>query len=193
MRSYRHNIHYKSPRLFFYLCAVVLIFMLAACSNTVANYSLTNPPTNTVTEIYAGFHCGAVSHAKAGAGRAPSIEWVADQLLLERAFSKLSKQFSTASTRAPVIDFKSSSVAIIYMGQQTSAGYSLQLARDEFRTYKGLAEITLRWKQPLPGMLAAQVITNPCVVVRLPVADYQHFQVVDTGGKVRVKAAALVR
>ena len=198
MRSYLHNyqnnihqnnIYQKKHSLRFYMWAVVLVLLPTACSNTAAK----NLSANTVSELYAGFHCGIVGDGKTGAGRAPSIEWVSDQLLLERAFTRLSRQFSTASTRAPELDFKRTRVAIIYMGQQPSAGYSLQLARNEFRTYKDVAEITLEWKKPTPGMMSAQVITNPCIVVQLPVADYRQFQVVDTSGKVRVKTTTLNR
>lgn len=158
-----------------FLCVLPVVTM-AACSNTAEEHKA----ARSVEEIYSGFHC---SHAGNG-----SIEWVTDRLLLERAFARLSRQFSSAAVAPPQVNFSRERVAIIYMGQQRTAGYSLQLARQELRTYKGTAEVTVAWKKPQPGMMTAQVITSPCIVLKMPASDYTQFQVVDTSGDVRLRS-----
>lgn len=159
------------------LFALMLAFAVPACSNSQEK----SAQASQAREIYAGFHCG--SQTPGG-----SIEWVTDALRLERAFAKLSSNFATKRTTAPDVDFSRRHVVVIYMGTQATAGYSLQLARDEFRTFRGTAEITLAWNKPQPGMMTAQVITSPCVVVTVPKRGYERFQVVDTGGTVRLSS-----
>ena len=162
-------------RIITFIISTVLTVLLFACGGSDVKKS----STVVATQIYSGFHCGSSS------GQA-SVEWIADQMLLEGAFSKLSKQFSVAGMAAPKVDFSSQRVVLVYMGQRPTAGYGLRLASNKFRTYKQTAEVTLEWTKPGKGMVTAQVITNPCVLVSVPKAGYERLQIVDTGGKVRL-------
>ncbi len=158
------------------IISAVLTVLLFACGGSDAK----KPSAVVVTQIYSGFHCGSSpGHA--------SVEWIADQMLLEGAFSKLSKQFSATGTAAPKVDFSSQRVVLVYMGQRPTAGYGLHLVNDKFRTYKQTAEVTLEWTKPGKGMMTAQVITNPCVVLAIPKNGYERLQIVDTGGEVRLR------
>ena len=163
-------------RLITLIIFAVLTVLLFACGGSDVKKS----STVVATQIYAGFHCGSSS------GQA-SVEWIADQMLLEGAFSKLSKQFSATGTAAPKVDFSSQRVVLVYMGQRPTAGYGLRLASNKFRAYEQTAEVTLEWVKPGKGMVTAQVITNPCVVLTVPKAGYERLQIVDTGGEVRLR------
>jgi hypothetical protein len=163
-------------RLITLIISAVLTTMLFACGGGDVKKS----SVVVATQIYSGFHCGSSS------GQA-SVEWIADQMLLEGTFGKLSKQFATTGTAAPKVDFSNQRVVLVYMGQRPTAGYGLRLASDKFRTYKQTAEVTLEWLKPGKGMVTAQVITNPCVVLTIPRAGYERLQIVDMGGDVRLR------
>lgn len=164
-------------RLLTILFVITSFMLLSACSNNVKYKNM-----QAVEQIYAGFHCGAQT-------RGASLEWVDDQMLLERAFGKLSKQFSSSRTSAPKINFEKQRVVIVYMGQQPTAGYSLALAGDSLRIDKSTADVTLQWRKPQVGMMTAQVITSPCVVLSLPREGYGVFRVLDRKGGVMVRGA----
>ncbi|NOX43347.1 MAG: protease complex subunit PrcB family protein [Gammaproteobacteria bacterium] len=162
-------------RILTFLLIIFSPFYLVACGS---NPKKSDP--DKVTQIYSGFHCGSQS-------RSAYVEWVDDSMLLERAFAKLSNQFSTARTPPPAVDFSRERIVIIHMGQMPTAGYSLRLASDALIIRKQTVELNMEWAKPQRGMMSAQIITNPCAVIKIPVADYKRLQVVDADGEARLK------
>ncbi len=133
-----------------------------------------------VVQIYSGFDCGSQS-------RSAYVEWVSDPMMLERAFEKLSNQYSSTGMPPPSVDFSKQRVVIIHMGQKPTAGYSLRLASKVLKVREQTAELKLEWVEPQQGLMRAQIITNPCAVVTLPAANYKGLTVVDRDEKVRLK------
>jgi len=151
------------------------ILILVACGTNTKK-----PGIDDVTQIYSSFHCGSQS-------RSAYVEWVSDSMMMERAFSKLSNQFSSSRLPSPDIDFSKQRIAIIHMGQQPTAGYSLHLASKVLNVTEQIIELKLEWSGPDAGLNHAQVLTNPCTVVAIPVLDYKGLIVVDRNNKMRLK------
>ena len=93
-----------------------------------------------------------------------------------------------APADSPPVDFTRAVLVRIGMGQRPTAGYGLTLARDRAGHRDGTAVIRVRWRQPEPDALQAQVVTQPCLLVRLPRAGIGRVRVVDEAGTVRGKA-----
>ena len=61
----------------------------------------------------------------------------------------------------------------------TAAGYSLKLDPESCSISQETAYISLVWIEPAPGMVAAQVITNPFILLKLSKGGYDAVKVVD--------------
>jgi len=135
---------------------------------------------NKITQIYSGFDCGSGS-------RAAYVELVNESMMLERAFGKLTRQFSADRTPPPAVDFSKHRVVIVHMGQQPVAGYRLSLVSDTLKIQAQTAEIKMEWVKPKVGQMSAQVITNPCAAIKMPVAGYERIEIWDMQGEVRLR------
>lgn len=72
------------------------------------------------------------------------------------------------------------------MGQRPTAGYSIEVVRAELAG--DVLTLHVDWQEPAPGMLSAQVITHPCVVLQLAPLNVTRVRVVDQGGRVKADA-----
>ena len=89
----------------------------------------------------------------------------------------------------PVVDFSRSGVLLIGMGQRPTAGYSLSLAEDSPQLKGDTLEIRVDWQEPIPGRLQAQVITTPCLLLKIPTVAFRQVRIIDQTGQVRVSAS----
>lgn len=75
----------------------------------------------------------------------------------------------------------------IDMGERRNAGYALALQRAELAG--DVLTLYTDWQEPPPDALTAQVMTHPCVVVRVPPLDptLKKIRVIDQAGRVRIE------
>jgi hypothetical protein len=71
------------------------------------------------------------------------------------------------------------------MGQQPSGGYGLKLLSDKLAVSGQTASFALQWVKPKPGMAQIQILTFPCLYLKIAKGDYIHLEVVDEEGTVR--------
>ena len=83
------------------------------------------------------------------------------------------------------VDFSTSRVLLVSMGQKPTAGYSLKLDQKSSRISKNSAVISLTWSEPDPGMVTAQVITHPFILLSISKGGYNSVKVVDQHGQMR--------
>ncbi len=69
----------------------------------------------------------------------------------------------------------------ISRGTQPTPGYSLTL--DGAHRRDRTAVVSVQWHVPAPGAVLAQMVTDPCLVVALPRADFQRVEAVDQNGE----------
>ena len=155
-----------------FVCAV----MVSACTSP--GGSLRAVP---VEVVYSDTQCRGTP--------APSLARIGDEAALRRL---------TGNAPAMVLDTASSARAefpapatawllSVDMGERPSAGYALTLQRAEIAG--GVLTLYADWQEPPPDALTAQVMTHPCVVVRVSPLDIKikKMRVIDQVGRVRIE------
>jgi hypothetical protein len=70
------------------------------------------------------------------------------------------------------------------MGQQPSGGYGLKLLSDKLAIKEQTATFALQWRKPDPDMAQIQMLTYPCLYLKVAKGDYTRLEVVDEEGNV---------
>jgi PrcB C-terminal len=84
----------------------------------------------------------------------------------------------------PSPDFDREAVLLVSMGRQPSAGYAVELARPVALVKGEVAGLQVALRRPAPGAITAQVLTAPCLVVKLPRQGLAEVKVADADGNV---------
>lgn len=71
------------------------------------------------------------------------------------------------------------------MGQQPSGGYGLKLLSEKLAVNNQTATFALEWGKPKPGMAQVQMLTFPCLYLKIAKGDYNRLEVVDEEGVVK--------
>jgi hypothetical protein len=71
------------------------------------------------------------------------------------------------------------------MGQQPSGGYGLKLLSDKLAIQEQTATLALQWRKPDPDMAQIQMLTYPCLYLKVAKGDYTRLEVVDEEGNVK--------
>jgi hypothetical protein len=84
------------------------------------------------------------------------------------------------------VDFSKSMVLLVEMGEKPTLGYRLGLAQPEAQVIEGHAEVILEWQEPPKGMMVGQMMTSPCILLKLARDHYQEVRVKDRLGNQKV-------
>lgn len=122
---------------------------------------------------------------------APSLTRITDAAALEALIgNKLATKpgNETHAPRFPATDM--GKLFSIDMGERPSAGYALTLQRAI--QAQGVLTIYVDWQEPPPNTMTAQVMTHPCLVVRLPpdveTPSVEKIRVLDQTGRTRMSS-----
>jgi len=110
-----------------------------------------------VRVVGAGIQCG-------GGGDFPIVRRIPNAQALAEALPPAVGQ----AAKAPEIDWAKEAVVLITDGQKPTGGYAVALASDKAPVKDGAAGIKVAFTIPQDGMLTAQVVTSPCLVVAIP-------------------------
>ncbi len=116
----------------------------------------------------------------------PTVIWIADA----EAWRSWHGRITSARLPAPpppVVDFPREGVLLLAMGSRPTAGYGLSLAERAATVRDGVLTVRVDWGEPPPGVLLAQVMTGPCLLVKVPAASFDRIRVVDRQGRVRLE------
>jgi len=80
----------------------------------------------------------------------------------------------------PAIDFHHSLVLAAFLGQRPTAGYGIELgpAHHVVEDDGPWLQVTVTTRRPPPGAVAAQVITSPYCLTRVPRGEYRRVRFV---------------
>jgi hypothetical protein len=115
----------------------------------------------------------------------PSVTLVADSGQLKRILIETKGRVLGQSPPVPEVDFDAEHVVTIQMGQKPTGGYGVELAEPDATLKDGEVLIRLRWIEPAPGSIVAQILTSPCLIVSLPKGAYEKITITDENGSVR--------
>ena len=123
-------------------------------------------------QLYAGSQCGD--------GNAAAAIWITDQEQLKQAYQLLQKgKIGGPTYKLPAIDFKKAGGLLINMGQKRTGGYGIKLLVAPVTVKDMIATVQVHWLEPTPGGIQIQVLTSPCVLIKLPLNAYTHIKIVD--------------
>lgn len=114
------------------------------------------------------------------------VYWLSDASALENRYTWLNQANSENQLSAPSMDFATQRVLLVAMGQRPSSGYLLNLPDQPPMTDGRIMDVTVAWQEPEPGSIQAQVMVNPCLLIRLPALEIQTVRVLDRQGQVKI-------
>lgn len=164
---------------------LVLLVILTACFADSSVQDKENPLKNTKPATLPKLEALRVS-SQCG----PSLEtqWISNQQQFEKLLQAAQGMMISASPpAAQEIDFSHYGVLFLSMGQQRTGGYTIRLAQEEMHVTDASAEVIVQWQEPEPGMMVTQVITHPCIFIKIPRGEYKQIRAVDQEKKVRAE------
>jgi hypothetical protein len=147
--------------------------VLAGCASSKAR----GPSSTTATTVRASPLCG-------GDVAGPSAHWIATEGELRAAMG-----MGGVFGEAPPVDFKKEGVLAVYMGQRPTGGYSMSLQDPTVPIANGVGTVTVKFDEPPPGAMVAQVLTSPCLLVKMGKAGLRSLRVVDPAGNLHATAS----
>lgn len=104
--------------------------------------------------------------------REPVIRSIHSPAELTEIIQSKPVNFSQTPLVLPEVDYDKQSLVLYALGQKPTAGYSIELYRDEASIKEQTLYLPVRVKSPEAGSVQAQVITSPCQIYSLPHSDY---------------------
>ena len=135
------------------LLVCYLVYISSACSHQ-------QVPVQT---IYSSNDCAL---------REPGIRSIHTPAELTEIIQSKPVNFSQTPQVLPEVDFDKQSLVLYALGQKPTAGYSIELYREEASIKEKTLYLPVRVKSPEAGSFQAQVITSPCQIYSLPRTDY---------------------
>ncbi len=116
--------------------------------------------------------------------------WISSQDSLRQMMSRvLSHRIGGISHKVPPIDFSSYGILAVEMGEQRTAGYGFDSKAVSAYMTGTIAVVKLVWHRPDPGSHTAQLMTSPCILLRLPKKSYNTIRVIDKQGLIVTSVA----
>ena len=128
----------------------------------------------------------SVHHQSATCGKLTESQWLPDQQRYESTFQAMFQGLvSDSKPQTKIINFDKYGMLFISMGQQRTGGYSIKLSSEQMQVKDGRATIEVNWVTAKRGMVTIQMLTNPCLLLLVPRANYRVIDVVDQSGTLR--------
>jgi len=148
--------------------------LLSGCAQTGAGEEAALP----VESLYGGSQCGGLER--------PIVIWIASAAVWRSQYGRIvSPQMSLPSP--PMVDFSREGVLLVAMGTRPSAGYGLSLAGASATVRDGVLLVRVDWREPSPGYRQAQVVTRPCLALKVPAVPFARITVLDLEGRTRLE------
>lgn len=166
-------------------CVLLLITNMISGGCFHASPSTAQPTTVPVAMITSG------PMAKIDGGE-PGGLWITNQKQLDDITRWISNNTRISNTSDVLhdINFDNEGVLFIWMGRQTTGGYALQMVGDRAEIKNDSVFVSVRWIEPTKGAIVTQVITNPYLILRLGMGEYDTITVVDPSGSEKLMVQA---
>lgn len=119
-------------------------------------------------------------------GEAAFAKWIDSESELSQWQQRISRLFFLSPpSQHTTANFPHHAVILLSMGQQTSGGYALKLASTPLRISNQKASLAIEWLTPQAGMMLTQALTSPCILIEIPLGDFNTLDIVDQSGNAR--------
>jgi hypothetical protein len=114
--------------------------------------------------------------------------WIENPDQFKKIFGRITR-YNTGEDRdlSSRVDFSREGVLIVAMGQKPTGGYELGLNRESAVLSGDTAVLTLSWIEPAEGAILPQIITNPCLVIKLQKGPYSQIRLLDQDSRLRLQ------
>ncbi len=162
-------------RLLAILISCTFLITTSACAGGKSNVNK-EPGAMKVELIEASSQCGVVT-------KLPGALWIAEPSIYKDIYARQHGLTPGPDLPdPPQLDFAYDGVLIIYLGEKPTAGYGLSLVNNDMTIEGEFASITVAVETPPPDAVTAQVLTNPCLMLKLPRGEYSTIRVIDPMG-----------
>ncbi len=168
----RHNFFARG-----FLFLIVIVVLFSGCREAAMTPDAA-PVRLPVKMVWAGNQCG-------GHSPVPSAQWIDGPEALEAA--RFQRSVVRSALERDPMDWTRFGLVWIGMGQKPTGGFGLGLMASEAVVRQGVAVVTVQWRRPPKGAYVTQMITSPCMAVKLPRGDYQEIVIEDQVGRVRAR------
>lgn len=133
-----------------------------------------------VEQLHQGSNCGKTSDT-------PMALWIDDHKRLRTVLNDLNRGRigSGMPEWAREFDFSSHAILFVQMGQRPTAGFSLELIPGRAFVSGRSATVALKWIRPAADVRVAQVITTPCIWLKMPKKSFSTIKILDQAGKLK--------
>lgn len=115
-----------------------------------------------------------------------NVRLVRDQAQLEAFYAQLQSNTLGAKHPVPRMNYAKEMILIVEMGQQATGGYQISFdSRQRIKFDGNHASVTVKWIEPDADTMTTQMITSPCVMIRMTAAPIKTISVFDQDGKLR--------
>ena len=154
---------------------VIMALLLNSCAATGGGLE----QAVAVRTLAAPLHCGAWAAQ-------PALHWLDDSAAYQALGRALNPSpVQDRSHSLPVVDFRHSRVVLLGMGSRPSSGYALELLDSVIDPGQEVLRLVVRYQEPPPDALTAQVLTSPCLLLAVERGKYRRIEVVDESGHIR--------
>lgn len=117
----------------------------------------------------------------------PRATWIDDARQLDAGIRKIQRDKPGGrAINFPELDFKHEIVILVEMGQQPTLGYRIELSEaGSLNVKQGLSQLTLDWVRPPAGSIVAQMVSSPCLLLKLNRGNYVSVQILNRQGIVK--------
>ncbi|MCF6337158.1 MAG: protease complex subunit PrcB family protein [Gammaproteobacteria bacterium] len=160
-------------------CALLLLPLVAACQSK-AHHLQQQDKQPAVEALYTSQQCGRSQST-------PSITWINNAQQLATSIQRIqSTPLGGKPPTLPKLDFQHEIVLLIEMGQRPTLGYQITLTEiNNLHITSGQAHLTVDWIQPPADAMVAQMISSPCLLLKLKRGDYTSVQILDRQGTIK--------
>ena len=122
-------------------------------------------------------------------GSVADAVWITDPQKLNSAVAEQIHNADPSHKRETALWNDGDGILIIQMGQQPTGGYELTLASTTATVNRGVAIVSVEWHRPKVGAIVPQVISSPCLILKMPRQGLKSIDIIDQEGHLRARAA----
>lgn len=117
----------------------------------------------------------------------PNALWLTDKAKLATIFDKMNRRRIGGSLPdwGETFNFNEFGILFVHMGRKPTGGFHLEYIPGHAYVSGQTATVLLKWMTPAADDMVTQMITHPCLMLKLPKADFTRIEILDQHGKLK--------
>jgi len=120
--------------------------------------------------------------------RKAAAVWINDREQLLQVYEQINTPVVESGKAVPPhVDFSRFGVLVILMGQKPTGGFHLHLGEKQVFIQNDIARLYIHWVEPPPDAVVPQMVTSPCLMLKLSKGGYSQLYILDQNGHLRTE------